>query len=74
MEQYVVMTFLTWVKLFSLNAIARDKISTKIMLPVSKYNVIRVKQMFDSIELCLRDRDRMIVGFTTTYGISAYHH
>ena len=74
MEQYVVMTFLTWVKLFSLNAIARDKISTKIMLPVSKYNVIRVKQMFDSIELCLRGRDRMVVGFTTTYGISAYHH
>ena len=74
MEQYVVMTFLTWVKLFSLNAIARDKISTKIMLPVSKYNVIRVKQMFDSIELCLRGRDGMVVGFTTTYGISAYHH
>jgi hypothetical protein len=21
-----------------------------------------------------RDRDRMIVGFTTTYAISAYHH
>jgi hypothetical protein len=74
MEQYVVMTFLTWVKLFSLNAIARDKISTKIMLPVSKYNVTRVKQIFDSIELCLRDRDRMVVGFTTTYAISAYHH
>ena len=74
MEQYVVMTFLTWVKLFSLNAIARDKISTKIMLPVSKYNVTRVKQIFDSIELFLRDRDRMVVGFTTTYAISAYHH
>jgi hypothetical protein len=44
------------------------------MLPVSKYNVTRVKQIFDSIELCLRDRDRMVVGFTTTYAISAYHH
>ena len=21
-----------------------------------------------------RGRDRMVVGFTTTYGISAYHH
>ena len=21
-----------------------------------------------------RDRDRMVVGFTTTYAISAYHH
>ena len=23
---------------------------------------------------CRRDRDRMVVGFTTTYAISAYHH
>ena len=46
MEQYVVMTFLTWVKLFSLNAIARDKISTKIMLPVSNKYLTLLNYVF----------------------------
>jgi hypothetical protein len=37
---------------------------------------------FQSIDICeilkfdwgCRDRDSMVVGFTTTYAISAYHH
>jgi len=30
--------------------------------------------MFSQYIRCRRVRDRMVVGFTTTYAISAYHH
>jgi len=32
------------------------------------------QHMYILLSRDLRDRDRMVVGFTTTYAISAYHH
>ena len=55
------------------------------MLQVKIYFMLQVKIFFDvASEFMLqvkahsvgglRGRDRMVVGFTTTYAVSAYHH
>jgi hypothetical protein len=38
----------------------------------SNNNILHSKAIRSVI--CGRGRDRMVVGFITTYGISAYHH
>ena len=39
-----------------------------------KYNSIIQVVEVNSTQVGRRGRDRMVVGFTTTYAISAYHH
>jgi hypothetical protein len=34
----------------------------------------RYKDLFNKMNLLRRGHDRMVVGFTTTYAISVYHH
>ena len=38
------------------------------------YSVYVTKQSFPSPHRSCHDRDRMVIGFTTTYAIHAYHH
>ena len=38
------------------------------------YNIERVNDMLYKCMRGRRGRDRMVVGFTTTYAIRAYHH
>ena len=35
---------------------------------------VKVQEMLKIVKRGCRGRDRMIVGFTTSYAISAYHH
>jgi hypothetical protein len=38
------------------------------------YNEQKEYSLFSQVIGCLRARDRMVVGFKTTYAISSYHH
>ena len=41
---------------------------------MKKYNISVSLYQYDGTLYNVRRRDRMVVGFTTTYAISAYHH
>ena len=45
-----------------------------IMFSVIIERYLLILALYPSAASSLRCRDRMIVGFTTTYAISAYHH
>ena len=49
------------------------KTSLSLLNPVNKTTKVVHNQIANTPRGC-HGRDRMVVGFTTTYAISAYHH